>query len=292
MLRKLEAVDLDGVIPSALVGGVDDDGLPEPIQESGDPATLWVDATYQRNVGASGLALIKRVAKGKWSWRKFKPPIVTEVLVEATDDDITRHDPVHVKRLVVIDGQHTAIMAVSRGLTSIPWLRIETPGLASQAEAFIGQNKDRTAISTMQSYVAALAASQEWALDIQKAARLAGARLVSWNKTTWEVGETLALGSIKTLVNRRMVSGAARVLRILVQAGLAPISADHIKAVDHLVFATEFKGHVKDEKLVQLLTGALGIKLMSEAGAFAATHRVPHWKGLTSVLYQNRSRVI
>lgn len=230
------------------------------------------------------------------AWRKFKPPIVTEIEIENPDHEVydgglSNGEPETVKRLVVIDGQHTAIMAVSRGFTSIPWLRIKTAGVGSQAEAFIGQNKDRTAISAMHEYVAALAAGQEWALDVQNVLNRSGAKLIMWNKPTFEAGETLALGTIKTLINRRSVPSATKALRICTQAGLAPISADHLKAVEQLLFADEFKGVVKEDKLTFLLTGALGVKLAADAATFAATHRVPKWKGLTSVLWQNRGRV-
>lgn len=279
MLRKIEAVDLDGVTPSPLKLGYDDNGTPEPTIEWGDPATLWVDPTYQRDVSAGGLALIKRVAKGRWDWRKFKLPVVTMV----------DHDGERVR--VVIDGQHTAIMAVSRGVNRTPWVVVQTVQTSDAAKAFIGQNKDRTAIGAMQEYQAALVAGDETALTIQQVLERADVTLCMWNKPVFAPGETLALGTIRTLINRRFAAGAGRVLRIVRGANVAPISADHIKAVEELVFGADFTGTIKDEKLTHLLTGELGAKMISEAGMFAAQHRVQKWKGLTTVLYRNRARV-
>lgn len=277
MLRKLEAVDLDGIVPSPLLPGADDNGTPEPVIEWGDPADLYVDDTYQRVVSAAGLALIKRVAKGKWNWRKYKLPVVT-IGPEG--------------RRITIDGQHTAIMALSRGVRRIPWVVVSTATVVDQADAFVGQNKDRTAISAMQQHIAQLASGDPDAVTIKQVIDRAEVGLVMWQPTSWEPGQTMALGSISTLVRRRFAVGAGKVLRVLRAADLAPILAEHIKAVECLMFDPAFRGTVKEEKLIELLRGASGARMLSEGAVFAATHRVQKWKGLTTVLYQARNRAI
>lgn len=270
-LRKIAAVELESAPPPWPPSGVDDDGLEAPTIEWGDPSSLYVDESYQRGIGAKGLSLIRRVAGGTFGWRKFKLPVVTVA------DGGER---------VCIDGQHTATMAVTRGIRSIPWLLVKTRGQADQADAFVGQNSDRTAVSTLQQHKALVAAGNPEALTVEQVCERAGVTLCGVQKTTWSINETIALASIRKIVNRRYAAGAGRVLRILAAAHLAPITADHIKAVEALLFNAEFKDAVKDERITEALQGAAGIKLMDEAKMFAARHRVRTWEGLVSVLYQ------
>jgi hypothetical protein len=270
-LRKIDAVALEVAPPAWPPSGVDDDGLEAPVIEWGDPTSLYVDETYQRTIGEKGLRLITRVSGGQWSWRKFKLPVVT--IAPGGER-------------VLLDGQHTATMAVTRGIRSIPWLLVKTRGQADQADAFVGQNSDRTAVSTLQQHKALVAAGNEEALTIEQVCQRAGVTLCGTQKAVWAENDTIALGSIRKIVNRRYAVGAGRVLRILVAAQLAPISADHIKAVEALLFNAEFKDAVKDERITEALQGASGIKLMDEAKVFAARHRVRTWEGLVSVLYQ------
>jgi two-component system cell cycle response regulator CtrA len=63
-----------------------------------DPVSLVVDEKYQRGLSDRSIRLIRKIVS-EWSWLAFKPPIVVEVG----------------ERLHVIDGQHTAIGAVTHG---------------------------------------------------------------------------------------------------------------------------------------------------------------------------------
>lgn len=279
MLRKIERVDLDGENVYWSGVGVDDDGMHEPTVEWGDPADLWVDEAYQREIRGTGLALIKRIAKNGWSWRKFKLPVVT------VDGE---------GRRVVIDGQHTATAATSRGIKRMPWLLVKTVGMADQAEAFVGQNKDRTAVSKIQQHKALAASGDEVALTIDQVLGRAGVRLLPHiNKEIGcKPGDTIALAAISTLINRRFAAGAGRVLRILRAAELAPITANHIKAVEALLFGDDFKGVIDEEKLTAALSGRAGAELELAGNMWAAQYRVSAWKGLVTKLFQvSRGRV-
>jgi hypothetical protein len=278
-LRQVTAVVLPkGVNQHAATTGLDpgydDDGAPEPMIEWVSPTELWIDEAYQRSIGSSGLALIRRVARNMFSWRKFKLPSVTRL----SDG-----------RLVVLDGQHTATMAATRGIARIPVLVVQTFSLEDQAEAFVGQNMNRTAITTQQQHRAKVTAGDEAALLVDRVVQKSGLNLLMFTKNdagAYKPGDTLALGTIKTLVNRRKEDGAVRVLELLVKAGLAPITSDYIKAVECLLFESEFAGAVRETRIVEAMTGAEALVLDSEAAMFAARHRVPKWKGLTTVLFQ------
>ena len=63
-----------------------------------DPAELSIDASYQRDLSKKSLRLIQTLVKD-WDWRRYKIPVVARV------DDAWH----------VIDGQHTAIAALTHG---------------------------------------------------------------------------------------------------------------------------------------------------------------------------------
>lgn len=274
MLRKIAAIAVKDR-PEALFDGFDDEGSCEPVFEWGDPADLYVDETYQRSITDRGLRLIKRVASGNWSWRKYKPPIVTIAPGG---------------QRVVIDGQHTATMALSRGIRRIPWIRIDTIGGADQADAFVGQNTDRTAITAANEHKARVAAGDPAAMKVELACRNAGVILLLQQTANWPPHATMGLASIRTVIRKRGQEGAERILKILVAANVSPITADQIKAVDALVFEDEFTGLVADSKISRLLSGPEGVTLQNEALMFAATHKTPRWKGLVTKLFQAARR--
>lgn len=273
-MRRIAAVPLKHP-PAPLDGGYDDEGNSEPYVEWGDPADLYVDDAYQRPISKRGRTLIKRIAGGEFSWRKFKMPNVTI----GSDG-----------RRMVIDGQHTATMAISRGIRNIPWLVIPTLGQADAADSFVSLNMDRTSITAMNEHRARVAAGDADACQVERICKAAGVTLCLFQKKNWNTGETIALAAIRQLVKKRGDARTRLVLDILVKAELAPISADHIKSVDALLNDEEFEGLVKPEKLVALLGGETRGKIEREAAVFADTHRVRKWKGMATKLYQAATR--
>jgi hypothetical protein len=75
-----------------------------------------------------------------------------------------------------------------------------------------------------------------------------------------------------------------QVLRLLVEAGRAPISAPDIRAMTHLLTDGEFM--LADADDYPAAIKALGVAGDREAAAFAATHRIPLWKGLASIWFK------
>ena len=72
---------------------------PRPRIMAIDPAELSIDASYQRDLSKKSLRLIQTLVKD-WDWRRYKIPVVARV------DDAWH----------VIDGQHTAIAALTHGV--------------------------------------------------------------------------------------------------------------------------------------------------------------------------------
>src|SRR6476661_3209145 len=112
---------------------------PRPKIMSMNPADLSIDASYQRDISRRSLKLIQKLVK-EWDWRRYNVPVVTKV-----------GNSWH-----IIDGQHTAIAAVTHGgIGEIDVLVVEADESEDRARAFIGHNKDRVPITTTQLFFAA-----------------------------------------------------------------------------------------------------------------------------------------
>jgi hypothetical protein len=234
-----------------------------------DPRDLLVDEAYQRNLSERSLALIRRIATG-WDWRRFKAPSCSW-----TSDG-----------LEVVDGQHTAIGAACRGdITEIPVLITEAKEQAERAAAFIGLNRDRVGITATQLHAAAVTAGDADALAIEEACSVAGIAVLKTQPGAgrFKPRETMAVAALGVLVKRHG-SDAGQVLSILAEAGLAPIQANHIKAVELLLTDPEYSQVELADITRSIIT--VGVDAENEAKLFAATHRIPVWKALAIVWFR------
>lgn len=265
-LRPVAAISLAGVEPltPASTG---------PIFEWVDPATLLVNEIYQRDLSDRSTKLIRRIVE-RWSWTKFKPPVCS-----LGDGG-----------LEIIDGQHTAIAAASHpGVSKIPVMIVETDDVAARALAFIGQNVDRLGITKMQLHRAAVSAGDEDAMTIEQVCTRAGARLLMAKPGTWEVGDTVAVGAIGGLIDRRHAQGARRVLEVLVAAEEAPITQNGIKAVEMIMFEPDY-AEADIEHLAQAILMSADMA-HSEASTYALSHRLPLWKALGIVWFRKCRKI-
>ena len=268
-MRPIAAMKFPGLIP----GQVGKD-VPEFIWI--DPAKLLVDETYQRELSRKSLDLISRIIT-KWDWARMKPPVVA-----LTDDGYE-----------VIDGQHTAIAAATHpGIKEIPVMVVGADDLSQRAAAFVGHNRDRIALSQIQIHYANVLAGDEDALTVQQVCERAGCTLVRYppgNTSQFKPGDTIAIASIRGLVNRRGAMGARIVLQVLADAHCAPVRADAIKAVDTLLHDAEYRGQVSAKDLTAAFM-KLGPAIEPEAKLFAATHSVPIWRALVVVVFKEARR--
>lgn len=234
-----------------------------------DPRELLVDEAYQRNLSDRSLALIKRIATG-WDWRRFKAPSCSW-----TEDG-----------LEVVDGQHTAIGAACRSdITEIPVLITEAKEQADRAAAFIGLNRDRVGITATQLHAAAVTAGDADAVAIEEACASAGITVLKSQPGAgrFQPRQTMAVAAIGALVKRYSVV-ASLTLRAVAEAELAPIQANHIKAVELLLTDPEF-GEPDPADITKAIV-AVGAEAEKEAKLFAATHSVPVWRGLAAVWFK------
>ncbi|MDR6953813.1 hypothetical protein J2X65_003176 [Ancylobacter sp. 3268] len=261
------------------VPGIEPGGEPELAQQPEfrwvDPTTLFVDESYQRNLSERSVHLIRRIV-ADWDWRRFKCPIVVET-PEGFD---------------IIDGQHTAIAAATHpAISSIPIMIVEADSRAARALAFIGHNRDRIAVTATQMHFAAVAAEDPDAMTIDQVCRRANIRVlrVPPGSGFFKPGDTMAVGAIGRLINRRGAMKARQMLEILGAARMAPVSAAAVKAVEMLLTDPEYSGEVTPDAIRDVIM-TLGPEAEKEAKMFAAAHSVPLWRALGVIWFKRQSR--
>ena len=148
-LRRIEPISLlaVGTMPGIHPADIGGEANPSVIWIA--PEHLLIDDEYQRQIAVLGRRLIRRIV-ANWSWRKFKPPVVT-----LTD-----------KGYEVIDGQHTATAAASHpDIDTIPVMVVSTKDRADRADAFIAHNTDRVGVTSTQLHFSSVAAG-DWAWPV------------------------------------------------------------------------------------------------------------------------------
>lgn len=99
-LRHIHPINISDLKPTAPSSG-------EPIFETVDPTTLFIDPHYQRDIVARGLRQIRKMIE-HWDWSKFRAPVC------AWGDDSEGNEV-----LVIIDGQMTGWRRCARYRVSI-----------------------------------------------------------------------------------------------------------------------------------------------------------------------------
>ncbi|WP_125901160.1 DUF6551 family protein [Methylobacterium indicum] len=235
------------------------------------PTELLVDAGYQRDLSDASLRLIRRIIE-RWDWRRFKPPIVAW-----TDDG-----------LEVIDGQHSAIAAASHpGIEVIPVVVVEATAQSDRAQAFVGHNRDRIAVTAAQMHVAAVAAGDPAAQSVVRVAAAAGLTLLRLPpaRAVYKPRETIAVAAVRGLITLEGEERATEILRVLTEAGLGPITAAQMKAVHHLCTDPQF-ADLDRAGLIQTIRATPARQMEQEAKEHAAVHCVPLWRGIAAVWFK------
>lgn len=259
--RPIAPMPVPGITP----GGAD---MPEPVFDRADPTTLLVDESYQRNLSERSVSLIRRLV-AKWDWRGFKPPVVVRTS----------------GGLHVIDGQHTAIAAATHpAIATIPIMLVEAPDLADRARAFISHNRDRIAVTPNQMHFAAVAAGDADALTIDQVCARAGLRILKQPPGTrgFKPGDTLAIAAVAAVVSRHGALKARKMLQVLGEAKLAPVPMAAIKAVESIMTDPRLKD-IDPGDITTVLRGSLPT-LERDGKMFAASNRLPMWKGFAEML--------
>lgn len=266
-LRRVEALVVRGIEILDAAGTI-------PKLTDADPADLWVDESYQRSLSGKSIGLIRGMVE-RWDWRAFKPPTV-----------VRDHGKLH-----VIDGQHTAIAAATRGLTLLPVMIVDAPEVADRARAFVGINSDRISVGSLTLHHAQALAGDEDEQTLDLVCKRAGAVVLRSAKPggQYAVGDVVAIQAVRHLVQRRHAGGARRVLEVCVKAKLAPLDRTSILAVDALLFDLE-RVRREDLKLPvdldpeDIATCLRAPSALGRARIVAANDSAPLWLGLARVI--------
>jgi hypothetical protein len=143
----------------------------------------------------------------------------------------------------------------------------------------------------MQLHFAAVTAGDMDAVQVQGICERCGVRVLRTPPSNGEykIGDTVAVGAIRRLIVRRGDAGAERVLAALREAECAPLTATEIKAIEHLLYDEEFAGRISSGEIIQNLLKRSEY-IAQQAKIFSATHRIPLWQALASVLFRDAYR--
>lgn len=184
--------------------------------------TLVIDEGYQRALSAASLRLIRRIAE-RWDWNSYKPLSVA---------------PCGEGRYEVVDGQHTALGAALNGaIETLPCLILSAETRAERAQAFVGINRDRIALTAHALFRARLASGDESAVSVWQAIEAAGVEL----RALFSVRDAAPAGGVScigTLLQIERQHGGdilRRSLAIGAAAEFAPMTSAALKSVSQVL---------------------------------------------------------
>lgn len=250
-VRPVEAIDLLDLTPGE-VSKIP----PQPITVK--PEDLWIDGSYQRDLGRASISLILNIVRN-WDWRKFKPPVVTK---DGKD------------RYVVIDGQHTAIAAASHpGIDRIPAMFVPMEDVRDQAAAFVSHNVNRINVIAMDKFQARVVAGDENAIIIRDICARHNIVLVratpAFSAQGLEPNQTTSIATLEKLLKKYGQARFNQIIETASKCSFAPIRADHFTALAILLYESS-PGDVKisTEMLVDVITS------ISDSDALMSAKRI------------------
>jgi hypothetical protein len=231
-LRPIKAIPLVGIKPKFVSPTLPEFGWADPLH-------LYVETDYQRSLTKNSIKLIREIACD-FDWLHIKP-----IVCARTKDGKT----------LVIDGQHTAIAAVSIGIKKVPIMIVDAPEMKIRALAFVAQNVCRLTMSRLQIFHAKVTGEDPKAMAAAKVAKAAKVRIVSSQPGSgdWEVGDTMAAAAIERMVSRLGAERATNVLKTLVSAKRAPVAVHEILAVSAVLYDQKFVWHKSTFDLVTVI---------------------------------------
>ena len=244
-----------------------------PVLDWLDKTLIDVDPSYQRSLDEGRVDKIL----GAFSWGSFGALVVA---------------PNEAGRYHCIDGQHRLEAAKRHpNVNVVPAVVITGRGTNAEAESFVNVNGERKNVSKLEMHWAELAAGNEEALTVQQVCQRAGVKVLRYpgSNAKYNSAETIAVSSLRSLVDKRGAFKARRILDVLAQADLAPITGMHIKAAELLMTDPEFADAVEPEALTESLRSFQAV-IENEAEAFALAHRTPKAKALAVVWFRKSKK--
>jgi hypothetical protein len=238
------------------------------------PTSLLVEESYQRDLSAASIRLIRKIVSG-WDWGKFKPPVCARTP----------------RGLFVIDGQHTAIGAATHpDIDEIPVMVIEAASVDERARSFVAHNRDRVTITKASILVAEVAAGVPSGMSILAAVEAGGGRVprVMPQKGRAKPGDIVSMGALRQVHGAQGPAYLERIVRIAVRADLTPIDSTVLLSL-HQFLSDRVHAPLHDatdrevSRALRILAseGDLGILAMRHAAKAELSSR---YKGLAALI--------
>ena len=205
-----------------LMGAEPNDPSPHPPETiEMDPGDLWVDASYQRNLSRKSVALIIRII-ANWDWSRFKPPVVAR-------------DPQG--RLNIIDGQHTAIAALTHPvIKKIPVLVVDIETVKEAAGAFLAHNTERVFVTSFDKWQAKITAEDPTVCQIDEI--LTANNITVARNLKKEENNTIAVGELEKRFKMLGPIKFREYIEHVAACNFAPIKQEHLIAMSILLYPT------------------------------------------------------
>jgi len=168
---------------------------------------ISVDPRYQRDTGsARSRHLIDKIA-AHFRWPRFGAILVVRVLKA---DGGGWH---------VIDGQHRLEAVRVLGIQRVPAIELPHQTIEEAAADFVAINRDRVVVTPLHIHHAMLRAGEPTALAVDRACGAAGIEICRYPVPAklLKPGQTLAVGTIRRLIEKVNEDWATRVLRGVVR---------------------------------------------------------------------------
>lgn len=217
---------------------------------------LQVDETYQRSIEQKpAKALIARIARA-WDWRLFQPLSVARRGADG---------------LFVIDGQHRLAAARLRGdLPHLPCVIGNFDGVEEEAAAFAAMNRQRRAMTKLETYRAELAAGEPRAMLAARLIERAGLKLAKHSNTDyWEPGTIDCIGGVVRGIDKHGQEAPLNALIAMGEAwGKTRITCSGSVLLGLIDIYRDPPAGFDPDALIEALSATTGRDLFDEAGEY------------------------
>jgi hypothetical protein len=146
-------------------------------------------------------------------------------------------------------------------------------------------------VTPLQLHRASVVAGIEDALDVENVCARAGVTVLRTTNsaTRYQARDTIAVTTIRGLVNRHSAMGARKILEVLANADFAPITAMHIKAAELLMTHSDYCNKFDPPDLTAAMVD-MYLSAEDEAKVYSHAHRIPVWQALAIVWFRKTKK--
>jgi hypothetical protein len=197
--------------------------------------SIFVDHNYQREIKPH---IVRRILRN-FDWKKFG----VLLLVEHADG-----------RYACFDGQHRWAAATAHpGIEDVPGAIVQADSIEQEAEAFLGVNRDRSAVSVVERYWAGLTAGDAAMLRIRNVLAKAECAVVATPGAAPDSSQTNAVAAVGRSIERYGDKSTTHALMTLKAAWPKDHSALSGTLIVALARLYRNNGNIQPERMVEML---------------------------------------